>query len=892
MHRILTVLAALLALAIPATAGAATPVSLPKVNRTLSAAQAVRRTCSTVADRTARGVTVSRYTAPISGYVTARLAGPATSDWDLVAVDRASRSPMATSAAFGSDEVVQSWVTGGQGIDFVACRRSGSARSVRLSIELLDVKPPAAATGTVSLVRVRAARGQLASLDRLGLDITESQGPGWADVLLSSPRELAVLKSTGLSYSVRVASMRAYEERARAADAAYSARVAAAGSPLPSGRSTYRTYTDVQNDLKALVDQNPGLVKPITIGKTFQGRDITGVEIANDVNAADGRPDFFLMGEHHAREWPSAEIPIEYADMLVKNQGDPRVANLLANERTTIVPVVNVDGYLSTQQDEQVDPSDHTGQNPTVELGEDVAPPGGVLAFRRKNCDGAIPSGDVPCELQWGIDNNRNYGNLWGGPGSSQDPTSQSFHGPGPRSEPETQAVWNYSRTHQVTALITLHTIAALVLRPPGEHTAGLAPDEARLKQLGDAMGAATGYTSEYGFQLYDTAGTTEDDTYAAEGGYGYTIEMGPVGGVFHGPYQQYVVDQWTTGDKGQGGLHEALLLAAEAAASRADHGVITGSAPAGAVLRLHKSFDTTTSPYCPIGLDPVVTVTTTPDQLSCPGGVQPPQTLKDALDTTITVPSSGTYAWDVNPSTRPFVGGGATITKLADTPTRELTTTGGGPGAANLPANGVQTYDFTINPDDPGAVKVDVSWPTPEDYDIVVNRLNADGSKTAVGSSGNGPGTPEEVLLTGAAAAPGKYQLEVDNFAAAVGTWTAKIGFYGYGQTVTTGHPEAYTMTCEIGGNAVTSRDVYIGRGQTLALDPCGTAAPAVVHASSDGSAQPGPPAVAASSTAKAKAKAKARARARAKARARARAKAKARARALARAKRLHRRH
>ncbi|MCW2968233.1 MAG: cpt, partial [Solirubrobacteraceae bacterium] len=747
MHRLVKGLIALLALAVPASAGAATPVSLPTVHRTLTAGSAVRRTCSNTADASARGVTVSHYTAPISGYVTGRLSGPATSDWDLVAVDRASHARMASSSAFGSNEVVQAWATGGQKIDFLACRRSGRARSVALSIELVDVKPPAAATGSVSLVRVRAARGQIASLAGLGLDVTESQGPGWADVLLSSPSALAKLQSTHLPFSVRVANMSAYETRARAADAAYTAKVGAAGSPLPSGRTTYRTYADIQNDLKALVDKYPTLVKPVTIGQTFQGRDITGVEITKDVNAKDGKPDFFLMGEHHAREWPSAEIPLEYADMLVENQSDPRVASLLDRERTTIVPVVNVDGYLSTQQDEQVDPSDTTGQNPTVETGEDVAPPGGILAFRRKNCDGAIPSGDVPCELQWGVDNNRNYGNLWGGPGSSQDPTSQSFHGPSPRSEPETQAVWNYSRTHQVTALISLHTIAALVLRPPGEHTAGLAPDENAMKTLGDAMGNATGYTSEYGFQLYDTAGTTEDDTYAAEGGYGYTIEMGPVGGVFHGPYQQYVVDQWTTGDKGHGGLHEALLLAAEAAASRPDHGVITGNAPAGAVLKLHKAFDTTTSPYCPIGVDPVVTVTATPDQLSCPGGVQDPQTLKDTFDTTMTVPSSGTYSWDVNPSTRPFVGGGATINKLADKPTRELTTTGGGPSTDNLPTQGVQTYPFTINPDDPGLVKVDVSWPTPEDYDIVVNRINADGSKTAVGSSGNGPGTPEEVV-------------------------------------------------------------------------------------------------------------------------------------------------
>src|SRR3954468_2401319 len=135
---------------------------------------------------------------------------------------------------------------------------------------------------------------------------------------------------------------------------------------------------------------------------------------------------------------------------------------------------------------------------------------------------------------------------------------------------------------------MSLHTVAALVLRPPGEHTAGLAPDEAAMKKLGDAMGDATGYTSEYGFQLYDTAGTTEDDTYAATGGFGYTIEMGPPRGHFPEPEENGVVDEGT-GDnhhrKGQGGRREALLIAAESAADPADHAILQGTAPAGRVL-------------------------------------------------------------------------------------------------------------------------------------------------------------------------------------------------------------------------------------------------------------------------------------------------------------------
>jgi hypothetical protein len=528
-----------------------------------------------------------------------------------------------------------------------------------------------------------------------------------------------------------------------------------------------------------------------------------------------------------------------------------------------IVPVVNVDGFVSTRQDSAVDPNDNNpaGQDPNVELGEAVAPPGGILAYRRKNCDGQFPDPNVPCELQWGIDNNRNYGNLWGGPGSSQDPTSQSFHGPGPRSEPETQAVWNYARTHQVTFLMTLHNVAALVLRPPGLHDGGKAPDEARMKQIGDAMGAATGYTSQYSFELYDTAGTTEDDTYSATGGYGYTIEMGPKDGMFHMPYQQGVIDQWEHGDApaGSGGLREALLIAGEAAANTADHAVISGSAPAGATLRLTRAFDTKTSKYCPLGVDPVVTVAALPDALACPGGWQDPQTLHDSLDSTTVVPASGAFTWHVNQSTRPFVGGGATIDKLSDTSSRTDTFTGGG-AANSTPGSGTEDRDFTITPDDnASAVKVDVSWGTPEDYDLEVYRKNADGSLTEVGSSGNSPGQPEEVILEGDKAAPGNYVLRVVNFAAAVGQWTATVGRYQTTTTVTTGSPEPYTMTCEVGGQVVRSTQVFIARGQTLSVDPCSAATPAVVNGSSGTpvKAKPKPkPHKKASCTAKAKRK------------------------------------
>ena len=82
-------------------------------------------------------------------------------------------------------------------------------------------------------------------------------------------------------------------------------------------------------------------------------------------------------------------------------------------------------------------------------------------------------------------------------------------------------------------------------------------------------MADATGYTSQYGWQLYDTSGGTEDWNYAAAGTFGYTIEIGPEDGYFHMPYETGVVNEWNgTGPREGKGMREALMLSLESAAN------------------------------------------------------------------------------------------------------------------------------------------------------------------------------------------------------------------------------------------------------------------------------------------------------------------------------------
>ena len=641
-------------LALPATASAAVSVrKLGTSTQTVTIGPGSARSCLGHHTAGSSGVDVRSWTAKADGAVRIRLAGGPRDDWDLNVFRTSSGRSLGASQAWGANEVVDAVVRKGDSLTIQICRLGGP--SARLPLQITEVATPLAQAGqsapTESLVAIPlASQADFTRLENLGINLNEVPNGNVAPAVIEGPADAAKITAAGYTYKTLIPDVAKAERGYRAHEKTLAA--AAAPSALPSGRNEYRTYESIQADLKKIVADHPGLARPVTLPKkSFQGRDLTGVEISRNVGAVDdNKPIFFLMGEHHAREWPSAEIPVEFALYLTSNK-EARTTALLKKVRIVIVPVINPDGYIASRG--AVDPADNSGDpQGLLSLGEAVAPPGGSLAYRRKNCDGASPDPSTPCSLQYGVDPNRNYGQYWGGPGAGTDPNSQTYRGTDQWSEPETQAVHEFSRTHDVTTLVTMHNFASLVLRPPGLHTSGVAPDEDALKALGDRMAEDTGYVSEYGFQLYDTTGTTEDWNYAAAGTFGYTIEMGPSadkGGNFHISYDRAVVHQWTgeETEKGKGkGLRDALLAAGEAGASRTDFSTLQGTAPPGSQLRLHKDFETPTS-------DPICAFETT--DVSCPGGFEPGHSAKDLLDYTTVVPSSGKFSWIVTPSTRPF---------------------------------------------------------------------------------------------------------------------------------------------------------------------------------------------------------------------------------------------
>ncbi|HEX8086744.1 MAG TPA: M14 family zinc carboxypeptidase [Solirubrobacteraceae bacterium] len=507
---------------------------------------------------------------------------------------------------------------------------------------LLALAPAASAS---SLVEVQLSGPQSVDvLHRLGLDVTEDVTAEHARVVLHDAADADTL-AAHFPYTTLVADVEATLRRSAARQQRTRRR-----SGLPSERDYYRVLQNYYDELDELAEGHPGLVRKIVLPKkSLEGRDIAGVEIAKDVERTDdGRPVAAFFGLHHAREWPSGEVNMEFALDLVNNYGtDPRITALLDRVRVIIVPVVNPDGFL-------------VSRGPVEGAG------GGPDPLHRRNCrPNTEEQAAVPCAARGdsdGVDLNRNYGAGWGGYGASTDPSADDYRGTGPFSEPESQAVHELSQRHQIMHVQSTHNIVGWVLRQPGFADYGaLSPDESIMKPLGDQMGAATNYESLLGTDLYPVHGATEDWNYITQGAMGYTIELGPAktengGGdapLFFGPYQTHVVDQYLGGGTGTGGpagkgIREAFLLAAEQAGNPLDHGVLDGSAPAGNTLRLRKDFLTMTAKLCP-------------ETGSCDEDTPrlPEVGIPDFIDTTLTVPSSGHFEWHVGPSTRPWLGAG-----------------------------------------------------------------------------------------------------------------------------------------------------------------------------------------------------------------------------------------
>jgi len=258
---------------------------------------------------------------------------------------------------------------------------------------------------------------------------------------------------------------------------------------------------EIQRKTKELADQHPELAKYVnSIGKSHEGRDIPVIHLSGAAKA--GKPQIWLNGGQHAREWIAPAAVMYMAQHLLEDyKKDEKVKKLMDKFEFVVAPVINPDGYEYS----------FTGNRLWRKN-------------RRKNDDGT-----------YGVDLNRNWDNHWGEGGASLRPSATDYQGPSVASEPEVKACQDYIKQldHRIAG-IDFHSYGDLILRSKG-WTKNKSHDESLLRKVGENMKSAiakvrgTQYKSETAAGLYPTTGSTDDWMSENAGdmwGHGWTVEL------------------------------------------------------------------------------------------------------------------------------------------------------------------------------------------------------------------------------------------------------------------------------------------------------------------------------------------------------------------------------
>jgi hypothetical protein len=285
----------------------------------------------------------------------------------------------------------------------------------------------------------------------------------------------------------------------------------------------YFTYQEVLDQLDLMSLLYPGIITEkenigdfLTNGlpddsttPPIGGNGIKWIKISdNPSNSSEGEPQILYTAIHHAREPNSLSQLIFYMWYLLENyDSDPEVQNIINNTELYFVPVINPDGYL---------------------YNEKTDPDGG--GFWRKNRYNG-----------YGVDNNRNYdfyingdpsNGVWGGEGTSSDPNAQNYHGDGPFSEIENQAIRWFVEQHQFVMTLNNHSAGNLLLYPYGYTDNMPTPENDLFEGVSEELVSQNGFSNIIASELYPAAGNSDDFMYGTVGThekiYSMTPEIGP----------------------------------------------------------------------------------------------------------------------------------------------------------------------------------------------------------------------------------------------------------------------------------------------------------------------------------------------------------------------------
>jgi len=276
---------------------------------------------------------------------------------------------------------------------------------------------------------------------------------------------------------------------------------------------SFGRYHDLDETVEAMeriVAKFPDIAAMTSIGTSIEGRPIYALRISDNASTIEpDEPGMVVIGCHHAREWISVEVSLYLADVLTEQyleRGD--ITRLVRNAEIWIIPVLNPDGLVFSQEDRW------------------------WRKNRRDNTDGTF-----------GVDPNRNYSIGYGDDeGSTGYTLFETYRGPHAFSEPETQAMRNlmsgaYGRTFD--ASLSYHNFGQLIMYPNG-YTTDTVPNAAFYAELTRSMAELINashqdpqddYLAGQGSHLlYFSSGDFSDWAHHEAGTVSLTIELRPAG--------------------------------------------------------------------------------------------------------------------------------------------------------------------------------------------------------------------------------------------------------------------------------------------------------------------------------------------------------------------------
>jgi len=338
---------------------------------------------------------------------------------------------------------------------------------------------------------------QLRFVEDLNLDVWSRDSAlvlGENDIMMN-PSMMRVLSTSGIKLRTIIDDV---EQRISRERMEHQNRSTAFGA---SWYDSYHTYGEIVQHLQDLATSFPEIVKYTpSIGISIEGKEIPVLI----VGGTSPQKKIFFLGGQHAREWINPATTLFVTEQLITLYAtDPEVKAIVDAVEFWVVPMANPDGYSYTWNTNRL-----------------------WRKNRRPNVGGT-----------YGVDLNRNWDDHWGGLGSSDLPSSDTYRGTAPFSEPETAQISTFMKNSGPYAgAIDFHSYGQLILRPYGWADSD-PPNEATIKEVGDTMRdrilqqSSTPYTSQHAYQLYYCSGIASDWFQTGGGApLAYTIELRDTG--------------------------------------------------------------------------------------------------------------------------------------------------------------------------------------------------------------------------------------------------------------------------------------------------------------------------------------------------------------------------